>query len=514
MLKLLFLILTIPVSGIVTNQRNGKGIEGVVVSDGYTCTVTDAAGRYSLDADSLARTISVTVPREYEIPLGRDGAPAFFLYIDSGQRDFVLNPRKKVSDRFTLVAVADTHIKFDWNIDRFRGESLPDIQRTFERHSKEGEVLGIALGDQISDTPHQAGVVKEGYTGFKLCRKTVPFFYCIGNHDHLTKDGEGQYAVTEHFVRNFGPVDYSFDVGQVHFVVMDDIQYKGVQRDGVKMAYYTGITDSQLEWLRQDLALVRDKGRKAVVFCTHAALSGRFSHKPEVKELLEEFAEAHVLSGHEHNINNMWPSPKIWEHNLQALCGAWWHSNLSPSGCPLGYGVFTFDGPGLAREYNKATTESADFQMRVYRGDDPSNAWTAYAGIVGEQKRFNTYSWPENLKGHFVVRVWDGTKDWEVKFVQGGVEKPMKQTEVKFFDAATAGYMVDVCGAPYGGSSVYKPLIDAFWTIEAPSGDPAAEKDWEIVAIHRMPSGEKVTYRSNVLMRDYLGFATGTHYVR
>ena len=90
----------------------------------------------------------------------------------------------------------------------------------------------------------------------------------------------------------------------------------------------------------------------------------------------------------------------------------------------------------------------------------------------------------------------------------------MRQTEVKFFDAATAGYMVDVCGAPFGGSRVYKGTVDSFWTIEAPSGDPAAEKDWEIVAVHKMPSGKKEYYRSKVLMRDYLGFATGTHYLR
>ena len=69
MLKLLFLILAIPISGVVTNQRSGKGIEGVVVSDGYHCTVTDSNGRYTLDADSLARTVSITIPAAYEIPL-------------------------------------------------------------------------------------------------------------------------------------------------------------------------------------------------------------------------------------------------------------------------------------------------------------------------------------------------------------------------------------------------------------------------------------------------------------
>ncbi len=512
MFNLLLFLLGVPVSGLVTNLSTGKGIEGAVVSDGYHCTVTDASGRYTLEADSLARTISISVPAGYEIPLGSDGAPAFFNYIDSGKTDFALKPRRKRSDCFTLIALSDAHVRDEMNVERFRKESLPDIQRTICRHASKGPVIGIGLGDQLWDVMDRWDVVKDGLTGFRTCGKTVPFFYCIGNHDHESGAGTTDYAVTEHFVRHFGPTDYSFDIGKVHFVVMDNIQHTGTQKDGVKISYTTGLNDAQMQWLREDLSLVEDKAHKAVVFCVHSALSGRFTHKDDVKPLLKEFAEAHVLSGHEHNINNMWPAPGIREHNIQALCGAWWISNLSPSGCPLGYAVLTFDGPSLAEEYNKATTESRDFQMRVYSGNDSYGPETP--GYGGEPKRTNVYSWPEELKGHFVVRVWDGTPDWEVKLVCGGKEYPMKQTEVKFFDAASAAYMVDVFGAPHGGSGIYKAKVDAFWTVEAPCGDPALEKNWEVVAVHRMPSGKKVTYRSRVLMRDYTGFATGTHYLK
>ena len=512
MLKLLFLLLSIPVSGIVTNQHNGKGVEGVVVSDGYHCTVTDSKGRYFLDADSLARTVSITVPAEYMIPLGDDGAPAFFKYIGGADLNFSLTPRKKSSDRFTLIAVSDAHFGHDNSFERFNGESVPDIQRTMESHSSYGPVIGVALGDQLSDRMEFTSQVKPSYTGFRASGNPVPFFYCIGNHDHDNTGGKSEYAVTEHFVRNFAPTDYSFDIGKVHFVVMDNIQHTGTQKDGVKISYTTGLNDAQMQWLREDLSLVEDKAHKAVVFCVHSALSGRFTHKDDVKPLLKEFAEAHVLSGHEHNINNMWPAPGIREHNIQALCGAWWISNLSPSGCPLGYAVLTFDGPSLAEEYNKATTESRDFQMRVYSGNDSYGPETP--GYGGEPKRTNVYNWPEELKGHFVVRVWDGTPAWEVKLVCGGKEYPMKQTAIKFFDAASAAYMVDVFGAPHGGSGIYKAKVDAFWTVEAPCGDPALEKNWEVVAVHRMPSGKKVTYRSRVLMRDFTGFATGTHYLK
>lgn len=510
---ILTILLGIPVSGFVTDSSTGKGIEGVVVSDGYHCTSTDDSGKYFLMADSLARTISVSIPASHEIALDTDGAPAFFKYIDSGDTDFSLKPRKKVSDRFTLIALSDAHIRDSLNVERFRSESLPDIRRTISRYAPGGPVIGIGLGDQLWDVMDKWTVIKEGFTGLKSCGgQTVPFFYCIGNHDHESGAGDTDYAVTEHFVRHFGPTDYSFDIGKVHFVVMDDIQHTGTQRDGIKISYTTGLNDAQMQWLREDLSLVEDKEHKAVVFCVHAPLSGRFSHKDDVKPLLEEFAEAHILSGHEHNINNMWPSKKIWEHNIQSLCGAWWYSNLSPSGCPLGYSVLTFEGSSLAEEYNKATTENRDFQMRVYSGNDSYGPDTP--GYEGEPERTNVYSWPEELKGHFVVRVWDGTREWDVKLVCGGKEYPMKQTDVKFFDAATAAYMVDVFGAPYGGSGIYKAKVDAFWTVPAPCGDPAMEKKWEVVAVHKMPSGKRITYRSKVLLRDFTGFATGTHYPR
>lgn len=502
------LTLSIVLSGVVINSKDGSGVPDVPVSDGYHFTTTDASGRFTLESDSLARTISITVPAAYKIPpLSDDGTPGFFKYIGDGDMTFRLKPRRHIPDKFTLVAVSDAHVRDPMNVDRFFSESVRDIRRTIRRHRRDGEVLGIALGDQLWDEMDKAPVIKKGLKGF---------FYCIGNHDHDNKGGNSEYAVTEHFVRNFGPTDYSFDIGRAHIVVMDDIQYTGTQKDGIKISYTTGLNDAQMQWLREDLSLVKDKENKVIVFCVHAPLFGRFSHKPEVKALLEEFAEAHVLSGHEHNINNVsHDGGRIREHNIQALCGAWWFSNLSPSGCPLGYDVLGFDGPTLAWEYNKATTEDAGFQMRVYSGNDSYGPQTPFSGIKPEEaKRDNVYSWPENLKGHFVVRIWNGTEDWQVKFVQNGVETPMKQTEVKFFDACSAAYMVDVFGAPYGGSGIYKAKVDAFWTVPAPSGDPASEKDWEIVATRRMPSGKTVTYRSKVLMRDYRGFATRIHYAR
>lgn len=503
MIELLLFLLTIPIHGTVCTT-GGDGIKGVVVSDGYSCTVTDGHGRYKLEADSLARTISVTIPANYEIPLLPDGRPGFFKYIGSDDADFVLEKRRQRSNAVTVVAIADPHIKDDHALRRFSSESIPDVRMTMERHNGKGTVIGISLGDQLSDVMERSDDVKGLLPGF---------FYCIGNHDHNNAGGNSEYAVTDYFVRNFAPRDYSFDVGKVHFIVMDDIRYTGTQRDGIKISYNCGLDDAQMEWLRQDVALVKDRKHKAVVFCVHAPVFGRFSHKDEVKALLGEFSEAHVLSGHEHNLNNV-RYDGILEHNIQSIGGSWWYSNLSPNGTPQGYVVMNFKGHAMAWEYNKATNESEDMQMRVYNGNDTYGPDTPNPVDEGIKRRDKVYGWPDHLKGCFVVRIWDGTSDWNVKFVQNGVETPMKMTDTKFFDCAAAAYMTAVHGAPFGGSGAYRPLVDSFWIIPAPCGDPAKEEGWEIIATHKEPSGEVRTYRCSHLMRDYAGFATGTRYIQ
>lgn len=513
MFTALSVILSLILSGVVTDSRTGEGIKGVTVSDGCTCVATDASGRFTIEADSLARTLSVSVPDGYEIPLGKDGRPVFFKYIPSTGYDFALEPRKTSCDKFSLVTVTDIHVISRSDMKRFDRESVPDIKRTLKSLDCPG--IGMSLGDQVTDTPEYTKPVQKRLASFKKDGRRVPFFLCIGNHDHFSADGTDEYAVTERFVRGSAPRDYSFNIGGVHFIVMDDIQYKGVQRDGVKIAYYNGLTDSQVEWLRQDISLVDGRSEKEVVLCVHSPLFGSFTHKDDVKALLGQFSRAHVLSGHEHNINNVWLSDRIWEHNLQSLCGSWWYSNVSPNGSPNGYSVMTFVGGRLAQEYNKATGEDESFQLRVYDGNDTYDEHTPYSGLKGPSKMPRSYGWPEELKGCFIVRVWDGTAaregfgGWDVKFVQNGKETPMRQTSFKFEDALTYAYMVNVHGAPCGGRGIYRPKLDAFWILPAPCGDPAAEKDWEIVATHKMPDGSTAVYRTSLLKKDYRGLAAG-----
>ena len=118
-----------------------------------------------------------------------------------------------------------------------------------------------------------------------------PFFYCIGNHD-LVKGDYGEQL----FESLFGPVYYSFDAGNTHFIVTP-------MRHGDHKPSYNN--NQVFNWLVNDLALV--ESTKNVVVFNHDLLT---------------FNEQFVFSGKrgkEINLN---------DHNLKAWIYGHWHINF------------------------------------------------------------------------------------------------------------------------------------------------------------------------------------------
>ena len=64
--------------GLVSDSKTGKGIANVVVSDGYSVVKTDANGVYQFKASRYAKTVFVSLPSEYEVPLDAKKRPAYY----------------------------------------------------------------------------------------------------------------------------------------------------------------------------------------------------------------------------------------------------------------------------------------------------------------------------------------------------------------------------------------------------------------------------------------------------
>ena len=529
----------VKVTGHVYDKSTGRGIAGVLVSDGYTVCKTEVDGSYVLQADARARTINFTVPAAYEIPLDAEGKPAFFKKVNLSQSkettvSIEFTPREKVSDTFTLVAVADAHVQTDSNLKRFKEECIADLQNTINELAKSGEagsIIGIGLGDQLWDnlSTDMTNSVKSLYTGLKASGNTVPFFYCIGNHDHQSGVGKTDIAATNHFVNNFAPTDYSFDIGNAHIIVVDGIDYTGVDEGGSSgysiIKYKERISGEKLHWIRQDIANVENKANKVAIFCTHAPFYNALGNSDAVKTELKAFNQAHVLTGHIHNLSNHFlngfkckDGRTIVERNIQSFGGMWHLADLSPNGTPAGYEVFTFKGKSLYSEYNKTIKEKKNFQMRVYNGNDSYNGYTPGSG-VSKPKKNNTYEWDSKFNGKFLVRLWDGdgtmTTDeemtWKVYFVKNGEKTLMQRSKEYIIDQCAASYIVNILGSPYGTGD--KATATQWWSIDAPGGDPSTEKGWKIVAEHTLPGGVKQTYETSVLSSDYYGYPLGSRFI-
>ena len=500
------------------------------MTDGYSYAVTDYNGNYALQGNSLSRAVYLSVPAEYEVPMDADHHPAYYKngnFGDTSQKytnDFQLTPRSSVSDNFTLAVAADIHVSNDSDLNKFTGRALPDMISTLDSYctGDYAECITILAGDQMTDNMSMVQPFRNALAGKTVGGRKQTFLHCIGNHDfdaqYVSSNGlaADSYNASKTFVENYGPTDYSLNIGKAHIIVMNNMRVH--KASGSSVEFYQGFTLEQLNWLRADIALVENPQEKVVILIVHCPiLDNAYQYYTEVKEQLTKFHEAHIVSGHTHRINNFKHDKsaaggsRIYEHNLQMMGGMWWKTNLSVDGSPAGFGLMKFSGKKLYESVNKTTGAGLDHQIRVYNGSATYNSFTANAGS-SSMHYSGSYNWGDELKGKFVARVWNADADnWTVEFVKDGVSYPMTRLSGQL-DECTFGYSWMFHDCPGGGSSVYKIYTDSFWAIDAPCGNPAKETGWKIVATHKPSSSRTIVYERNVLQTDYSGFAYGAGY--
>lgn len=519
-------------------DSEGHGISGVTVTDGYTCVSTNASGQYQMVANANARTVSITVPAAYEIPLDANNQPAFWQPISipvSGvvEKNFTLTARAGgVPSRFTILAVTDEHVQSAAMRTKFQS-AVSDIQSTARTlvssgipvgtpaNADAGEVICISLGDQMWDNMAMASSIRNDFCSITdASGNTIPVFYTIGNHDYDSGEST-DYDAEQAFVDTFGPTNYSFDMGNAHIIVMDNI----IRRDGngsgkngyIPVNYGAGFTSEQVSWLRADVAKVSSPASKIVVFCCHAPLSdssgGDSGTQNDVMGILKNnFYNAHVLSGHTHCIKNNlykgWAARSgrsIYEHTIQTLSGYFWDGDISYGiGSIAGYGVLTFGSSDIYAEYNKMTKEAPSFQFWVYNGGETYT------------RSGKSYSWESPMSGKFIVRLPDAGSSndasdyWTVSLGYGGSTTEMTRVSTATNDRAVHCYIAKTFDSIYGGAG---EDTDQFWY----SSRSFASSGFTITATHTMPSGWSATYTtkttsSYVKNNTFYGFGYGVNF--
>lgn len=339
----------ISVSGLVFHDANGNGLydpgepglAGVPVSDGVSLVLTAADGSYRLSLKENQRPVFITIPSGW-------WTEQFYRHVEEarlpgGSLDFPLYPIP-IAQEFAFIQVTDIHI-------------IPQAKTAVEEFVARANGLGpafvVSTGDLVFDICYYtktADTLEEVESAFNLYREamsglTSPLFNVIGNHDcacALDPRLPGYYKGA--YQRYFGPLWYSFDFGEWHFIVLD-----GNSPEPLPTSW---LAEEELTWLGQDLAL-QPRDRPILIF----------SHQPlflcrnyeRLLELVRGYNVKAAVAGHEHATYTR--EAGITNIVTGALSGRWWgddgvHWNgFNPDGSPQGFRLFRINGGEFSSEH-------------------------------------------------------------------------------------------------------------------------------------------------------------------
>lgn len=369
-------------------DRREKGIAGIAVSNGREVVQTGADGRYELPS-SDDQIIFVIKPADYQIPVNAFNQPQFY-YIHKPKGspelrykgssptgplpksvDFPVIPAAS-ADTFKILVFGDPQPYTPEEVEFFSQGVVSEVTGM-----KEVE-FGISMGDLVGDNLdlHQPYIKAVQPVG-------IPWYNVIGNHDE-NYDVDNDTLSDETFEKNFGPANYAFNYGKVHFIVLDDIIYPD-PRDG--KGYWGGLRKDQLQFVENDLKFVPED--HLVVLAFHIPISEpgegdsfRDEDRERLFDLIKDYENTLSVSAHTHlqrqdlfYPEDGWPG-KGWHHhyNVGTTAGDWYSGRLNEDGIPVstmrdgtpkGYAFISFSNNQYRISY-QAAGKPAGYQMEIF----------------------------------------------------------------------------------------------------------------------------------------------------
>ena len=427
---------------------DGAGVPDVLISDGIEIVKTDAQGNYKLMSAKKWKYVFMITPSGYE-PSALGFLPRIHVPLEADaatreEADFTLE--KAQNDNYTLLVCGDMHLA------RRTGD-LAQFEKVAEFMNKNiaaapGKVYCLTLGDMTWDMYWIAN--NYGFSDYIQTMDhyfpSTTFFHTMGNHDNEMEVG-GDFDKALKYTENLTPDYYSFNLGKIHYIVMDNMDFTGVEPgEENRSKYAKNFTAEQLEWLKKDLSYV-DKATPVFV-TAHEPLarpSGlNWNEKLDGKDAdLETFIglfngyNVRFLSGHTHNIfNKNWTSTFV-EHNSGAICASWWWSgyitpgiHIAQDGAPGGFTVWDVKGTACTHYY-QAALQPREYQFRAYDMNDVKATITEDLSThSGYPKYYNhIQGYGDNV---ILVNVWDYDDDWKVEISENGT--PLEVSEVGVYD--------------------------------------------------------------------------------
>lgn len=310
---------------------NEDGIPWIVVSNGFTVSVTDQGGEYQLPREGYF--VFITTPSDYT------PTTPWYHRLNEGEGSFGLHvaPQKDVEE-FAFVQITDIHLDT-------REEHVALFEQAIDEINEVAPAFVVATGDLVWKADEATiSEAREWFDTYSLLIQDLqmPIYNAVGNHDvvgigyeHLAPSEPGYGK--EMYRTYFGPTYYSFDWGSYHCIILDP-------NESVDGQQVFSISESQLEWLQEDL---KHSQEKPLLLFFHEPTTS-WENRSEVFSILGE-REILMFCGHWH-FNVLMDSYGIPEQVTGALCGEWW-SGPNLDGKPFGYQLVVVEPEGVSVLY-------------------------------------------------------------------------------------------------------------------------------------------------------------------
>ncbi len=421
---------------------DSKGVDGVLVTDGVNFTKTMDGGKYYLESDKRYGVVYIILPSGYDVAT-RSAMPQFWAATNEDpknreQHNFELF--KNDNTNHTVLVATDIHLSnrnlYPLDLTQFSAGFVNEVK---EFYSNQKNVYCFNLGDFAWDIywyKYWNGEALQNASS-QIAGLPCQFWSTMGNHDNNGHAGWEEkksnipYGTDEYWAKDLeaskpfrtvmGPTHIAMNIGQVHYILVDDINYENdyikgeSEEDGSAdpqmgdRNYHAGFRPDVIEWLRKDLSYV-DKSTPVVIGfhiplmdALGANYNGEFSTNYtqllEFIDLFKDYSEVNFVSGHTH-VNRMRPikdhGTNMYEHNIGSVCGIWWNTsrgsgagNNAITGNPIGALTLCSDG--------------APAGYMVYEAQGKSRSWYykaigANKSTVLKSKQFKTYDMNEVAK--------------------------------------------------------------------------------------------------------------------
>jgi hypothetical protein len=368
-------------------ERNEKGISNVAVTNGLDVVLTNKEGKYNLPINDDV-IIAVIKPANYKVGVDENNLPQFFYNhkpngspklkfkgVDPTGKlpksvNFGLIPQQE-NDAFTALIFGDPQPYTQAEVDFFAKGIVAEVAGI------KNVPFGLSLGDLVGNdlalfNPYIKAVKAAG----------IPWYNLLGNHD-LNFDATSDEMADETYEAHFGPANYTFNYGKVHFIILDNVLYPDPRN---QKGYWGGFTANQLQFIENDLKLVPKD--HLIVLAFHIPLSEtegdsfRDADRDQLFRLLKDFPNTLSLSAHTHiqrqdyfGKKEGWLQEKPHHHyNVGTTSGDWYSGKLNQQGVPVstmrdgtpkGYAFINFKGNQYNIDY-KVAGKPKTYQMEVF----------------------------------------------------------------------------------------------------------------------------------------------------